>query len=247
MSCYRPSYPNAKDSKGIYYLHPNSFSLRMSLVDSWRRILIREPNNYESVFPCMVTTEVLTKSGHILEFKEELFKLEGLDLYLRPETTQSIFPVIKDLVNELKFRGPFGSLGIGHIGKAFRLEKTTREGAYRKREFEQMELEVIHNPLQQLDLLEYYKKKVEELFRVLDISYQLKEPSQKPHYSKLTLDIIHKTKTSRELELGCINLRGQHDIKSYLGPKSIYEVLEISLGLDRILELYNDGDKSKEL
>jgi glycyl-tRNA synthetase len=58
--------------------------------------------------------------------------------YLRPETAQSIFADYKSVMDTARVKPPFG---IAQIGKAFRNEISPRNFIFRKREFEQMEIE----------------------------------------------------------------------------------------------------------
>jgi len=63
---------------------------------------------------------------------------EGSTAYLRPETAQLIFTNFKFVQDNSRMSLPFG---IAQIGKAFRNEISPREFLFRKREFEQMEIE----------------------------------------------------------------------------------------------------------
>lgn len=63
--------------------------------------------------------------------------------YLRPETAQLIFPNFKIIAETSRCKLPFG---IAQIGKAFRNEISPRDFLFRKREFEQMELEFFVHP-----------------------------------------------------------------------------------------------------
>lgn len=58
--------------------------------------------------------------------------------YLRPETAQSIFINVKNVLATSRLKIP---CGIAQIGKAFRNEITPRQFLFRVREFEQMEVE----------------------------------------------------------------------------------------------------------
>lgn len=59
-------------------------------------------------------------------------------VYLRPETAQSVFINVKNVLATSRLKLP---CGIAQIGKAFRNEITPRQFLFRVREFEQMELE----------------------------------------------------------------------------------------------------------
>jgi glycyl-tRNA synthetase len=63
--------------------------------------------------------------------------------YLRPETAQGIFVQFKNVVDSTRVKVPFG---IAQTGKAFRNEVTPRNGTFRSREFEQMEIEFFCHP-----------------------------------------------------------------------------------------------------
>ena len=59
-------------------------------------------------------------------------------IYLRPETAQGIFINFNNVLRTTRKKLPFG---IGQIGKSFRNEITPGNFIFRRREFEQMELE----------------------------------------------------------------------------------------------------------
>ncbi len=63
--------------------------------------------------------------------------------YLRPEACQSIFLDFIRIWKQGKVKLP---LGIGQVGKAFRNEIAPRQGLIRKRELEQMDVEIFFNP-----------------------------------------------------------------------------------------------------
>jgi len=75
-----------------------------------------------------------------LMFKTQLGAVESgsTEVYLRPETCQSIFVNFKDIQTVSRQKVPFG---IAQIGKSFRNEVTPRNFIFRSREFEQMEIE----------------------------------------------------------------------------------------------------------
>lgn len=236
MKDYRLSYPDSADCKGLYYLHPSQFEKRQHIIELWRASFVKPLNAYQTVFPILVPTKVLVKSEHLANFKDQLYKIQNKELYLRPQTAQSIFPTVKTLLMELKAVGPNKSLTIGTVGRAFRLERSTREGAFRKRQFEQMQLETLVKTQYVMEIAELYRQKVQEFLTALNIAYTLKEPLEKPHYSKLTWDLI-ALNDNRQIQIGCINFRGNHDIGDLGSVADTHQVLELSLGLDRILLL----------
>jgi len=71
-------------------------------------------------------------------FSTSIGAVEGNKAYLRPETAQSIFADYKAVMDSTRIAPPFG---IAQVGKAFRNEISPRNFIFRKREFEQMEIE----------------------------------------------------------------------------------------------------------
>lgn len=67
----------------------------------------------------------------------------GTQVYLRPETAQSIFVQYKNILATARVKLPFG---VGQIGKAFRNEITPGNFIFRDIEFEQMEIEYFIKP-----------------------------------------------------------------------------------------------------
>lgn len=80
--------------------------------------------------------------------------VEGNTAYLRPETAQSIFADYKSVMDTARVKPPFG---IAQIGKAFRNEISPRNFIFRKREFEQMEIEFFTKADKKDDCPDYEK------------------------------------------------------------------------------------------
>src|SRR5438270_11259437 len=80
---------------------------------------------------------------------------ESSKAYLRPETAQSIFVQLKNVLEISRKKLPFG---IAQGGKAFRNEINPRNFTFRSREFEQMELEYFCRAEQGLELPEHWKE-----------------------------------------------------------------------------------------
>jgi glycyl-tRNA synthetase len=80
--------------------------------------------------------------------------VEGNTAYLRPETAQSIFADYKSVMDSARIKPPFG---IAQIGKAFRNEISPRNFIFRKREFEQMEIEFFTKADKKNDCPDYDK------------------------------------------------------------------------------------------
>src|SRR5690606_815993 len=65
------------------------------------------------------------------------------DVYLRAETAQGIYINYKNVLDTGMYRVPFG---LAQVGKAFRNEISPRQFLFRKREFEQMEMQYFVAP-----------------------------------------------------------------------------------------------------
>ena len=82
---------------------------------------------------------------------------EGDDqIYLRGETAQGIYINYKNVLDTGFVSVPFG---IAQIGKAFRNEISPRQFLFRKREFEQMEMQYFTLPKDSMTEYEKWKKK----------------------------------------------------------------------------------------
>ncbi|MEK7179045.1 MAG: glycine--tRNA ligase, partial [Patescibacteria group bacterium] len=71
------------------------------------------------------------------------FEEEDQDVYLRGETAQCIFINFKNVLDTGFYSIPFG---IAQVGKVFRNEISPRQFLFRKREFEQMEMQYFVHP-----------------------------------------------------------------------------------------------------
>jgi glycyl-tRNA synthetase len=173
-------------------------------------------------------------------------------VYLRGETCQIIFLQYLNVLNSMRAKIPFG---IAQIGKAFRNEITTKDFIYRTREFTQMELEFFIDPKEGDKWYSYWREEMlnwasSELglakgnFRYRDIPEE-----EKSHYAKIQKDFEFKSQSGKWFELSPLNHRADWDLgnhQKYSGQNFKYrdpysnkeflpEVIEISMGLDRIL------------
>ena len=171
-------------------------------------------------------------SNHLENFKDQIFSTNNF--CLRPETAQSIFANLKELKHEIKGM----PLKIYQIGKAYRNQKTTRDGKFRMCEFEQMELEILDHKSKIFNL-EHYKNVLNQFFKDLNLQVKFIELSEdeRPHYALKTIDLYVKSEDlKKEIEVGCINYRGNYDLYDFSEKqKQNYVIYEISLGLDRIV------------
>lgn len=172
--------------------------------------------------------------------------------YLRGETCQIIFLQYLNILQSMRLKIPFG---IAQMGKSFRNEITTKDFIYRTREFFQMELEYFVHP----DQGDTWYSKWQE-FMLNWFSTELGMPRDKfryrpipkeemSHYAKIQSDFEFESSSGKWFELSPLNHRGNWDLsrhQEYSGQNFIYKdpitgeefipnVIEISIGLDRVL------------
>jgi len=166
--------------------------------------------------------------------------------YLRGETCQGIYVNFKNVLDSTRVKVPFG---IAQIGKAFRNEITARQFIFRKREFEQMEMQMFVHPDMAMEVYEDWRTKRFQYY----IDLGLKKENLKWHqhenlvfYAKAAWDIEYKFPFGFK-ELEGIHARGDYDLTqhskfsgkdlNYLDPKTneryTPHVVETSVGVDR--------------
>lgn len=180
--------------------------------------------------------------------------------YLRGETCQGIYINFKQVLDSSRVKVPFG---IAQIGKAFRNEISPRQYIFRKREFEQMEMQMFVAPDEEMN--EYARWREKRWQYYLDLGF--KEENLKWHehenlvfYAKAAWDIEYNFPFGFK-ELEGIHARGDYDLTqhqtfsgkdlSYLDPytneRYLPHVVETSVGLDRtflaVLSEFYDEDE----
>jgi glycyl-tRNA synthetase len=166
--------------------------------------------------------------------------------YLRGETCQGIYVNFKNVLDSTRVKVPFG---IAQIGKAFRNEITARQFIFRKREFEQMEMQMFVHPDEAMNIYEDWRKKRWQYY--LDLGIKEENLNWHQHenlvfYAKAAWDIEYKFPFGFK-ELEGIHARGDYDLTqhskfsgkdlSYQDPKTnekyLPHVVETSVGVDR--------------
>ncbi len=166
--------------------------------------------------------------------------------YLRGETCQGIYINFKNVLDTTRVKIPFG---IAQIGKAFRNEIAPRQYIFRKREFEQMEMQMFVRPEDEMTTYEEWRKKRWQYY--LDLGF--KEENLKWHqhenlvfYAKAAWDIEYKFPFGFK-EMEGIHARGDYDLTQHqkfsgadlsyqddmTNTKYIPHIVETSVGLDR--------------
>ena len=167
-------------------------------------------------------------------------------VYLRGETCQGIYVNFKNVLDSTRAKVPFG---IAQIGKAFRNEITARQFIFRKREFEQMEMQFFVHPK---DAETFYNEWREKRFQYY-IDLGLKKENLRWHehenlvfYAKAAWDIEYNFPFGFK-ELEGVHNRSDYDLTqhskfsgvdlSYRDPhtneKYVPWIVETSVGLDR--------------
>jgi glycyl-tRNA synthetase len=185
-------------------------------------------------------------------------------VYLRGETCQGIYINFKNVLDSSRVKVPFG---IAQIGKAFRNEIAPRQYIFRKREFEQMEMQMFTSPDDEMKLYEEWKEKRMQYY--LDLGFKVANIRWHEHenlvfYAKAAFDIEYNFPFGFK-ELEGVHARGDYDLSQhqkfsgvsmeYLDPttneKYIPHVVETSVGVDRtflavMTEFYDEDELGGE-
>jgi len=184
--------------------------------------------------------------------------------YLRGETCQGIYLNFKNVLDSSRVKVPFG---IAQIGKAFRNEIAPRQYIFRKREFEQMEMQMFVKPEEAM--VEYEKWREKRWQYYINLGFKPENLKWHEHenlvfYAKAAWDIEYNFSFGFK-ELEGIHARGNYDLTqhqtfsgkdlSYLDPvtneRYIPHVVETSVGLDRtflavLTEFYDEDELGGE-
>ncbi len=186
---------------------------------------------------------------------------EDAKTYLRPETAGGIFSNFEFVRDATRAKLPFG---IAQIGKAFRNEISARDFLFRKREFEQMEIEYFVQP-------ENAEKELTNMKDIcmkwlLDIglskdklAWHQHTEDERAHYAADSWDIEYKYPFGQK-ELWGIANRTDYDLQAhskgggkelaYFDPQTNEHitpfVIEPSLGLDRLFLAVLDSAYTEE-
>lgn len=170
------------------------------------------------------------------------------EAYLRGETAQGIFINFKNVLNTGFYSIPFG---IAQVGKVFRNEISPRQFLFRKREFEQMEMQYFIYPKNAKKMYEQWKEERMEFYSDLGIkkeNLRFKQHENLVFYAKDAWDIEYKYPFGWS-ELEGVHNRGDYDLSQHqkfsgvdmsimdeeTKEKYIPYVIETSTGLDRAI------------
>lgn len=171
------------------------------------------------------------------------------DVYLRPETAQSIFINVKNILSTNRVKIPFG---IAQIGKAFRNEITPKQFLFRMREFEQMEIEWFCKDEDSLATFERWCAARLDFYRHIglnmnNIRLHAHTKEELSHYSRMCNDVQYQFPFGWK-ELEGIAHRGTFDLSQHnkhsgkdlgvfdeeLKASYLPTVIECSVGADRL-------------
>lgn len=174
------------------------------------------------------------------------FSDEDEEVYLRAETAQGIYINYKNVLDTGIYGIPFG---IAQVGKAFRNEISPRQFLFRKREFEQMEMQYFVRPEEAPAAYEEWRKERMAYYGRLGVSpdkLRWKRHDNLVFYAKDAWDIQYDYPFGWN-ELEGVHYRGDYDLTQHqkfsgvdmayrdeeTGRKYIPHVVETSVGVDR--------------
>ena len=178
-----------------------------------------------------------------------MFEEGDAQVYLRGETAQGIYINYKNILDSGFYSVPFG---IAQVGKAFRNEISPRQFLFRKREFEQMEMQYFVHPRDALDMYEEWKKErmtyYHEQLGIKKNKIRWKQHENLVFYAKDAWDIQYEYPFGWN-ELEGIHYRGDYDLTQHqkfsgvdmsvvdeeTKEKYIPHVVETSAGVDRTI------------
>ena len=187
-------------------------------------------------------------SSQSLLATSSLGMFEGGDeqTYLRGETAQGIFINYKNVLDSGFYSIPFG---IAQVGKAFRNEISPRQFLFRKREFEQMEMQYFVHPRDAQEAYESWRSERMAYYDLLGVhvdKLHWKRHENLVFYAKDAWDIEYEFPFGWS-ELEGVHYRGDYDLSqhqkfsgvdlSYYDEETkerfIPHVIETSVGVDR--------------
>ncbi len=192
------------------------------------------------------------------------FEEEDEEAYLRGETAQGIFINFKNVLNTGFYSVPFG---IAQVGKVFRNEISPRQFLFRKREFEQMEMQYFVHPRDAEKAYEGWRKERMQYYVDLGIKKENLRWKQHEHlvfYARDAWDIQYKYPFGWD-ELEGVHNRGDYDLTQHqkfsgvdfkvmdeeTKERYIPHVVETAAGLDRTIlavlaESYDEDEMNSE-
>src|SRR3989344_739176 len=215
---------------GSFTYGPLGVALSENIKNLWWKAFTRgREDMYRLDSEIIYNPRVWEASGHVAGFSDPLdsgerfnvmFKTsvgageEALATYLRPETAQGIFINFKNIIDSFHPKFPFG---VAQVGKAFRNEIAPRDFLFRKREFEQMEIEYFVRESDWGKSFEEWRVAMLEFAKTLGIRGVVEAEipeNDRAHYSKRTIDFEFDYPFGRK-ELYGLAYRTDFDLKNH--------------------------------
>ena len=177
-------------------------------------------------------------------------------VYLRPETCGGIYLEYKNTIDSLHPKLPFG---IAQVGKAFRNEIAARQFIFRTREFEQMEMQYFHDPIDTISIFEMWKQIRYDwylLYGIPDEKLRFYKHDKLAHYASNAYDVEYDFASMGGFkEVEGIHARGDWDLSQhskFSGVSLDYfdeekkkrftpHIVETSVGLGRLFLMFLDN------
>jgi glycyl-tRNA synthetase len=177
-------------------------------------------------------------------------------VYLRPETCGGIYLEYKNTLDSLHPKLPFG---IAQVGKAFRNEIAARQFIFRTREFEQMEMQYFHDPIDTQAIFDMWKQTRYDWYLEYGISdekLRFFKHEKLAHYASDAYDVEYDFASLGGFkEVEGVHARGDWDLSQhskFSGVKLDYfdeaskkrftpHIVETSVGLARLFLMFLDN------
>lgn len=177
-------------------------------------------------------------------------------VYLRPETCGGIYLEYKNTIDSLHPKLPFG---IAQVGKAFRNEIAARQFIFRTREFEQMEMQYFHDPVDTNSIFDMWKKTRYDwylLYGIPENKLRFYKHEKLAHYASDAYDIEYDYASMGGFkEVEGVHARGDWDLSQHSKfsginldyfdeekkKRFVPHIVETSVGLGRLFLMFLDN------
>ena len=215
-----------------------------SIKEEVKNILLEQNKQwkfYQIEAPCLIPMDLVNENYT----NDDIWVQESINsetkLVLKPETTPSSYIYAEHLLDSNMSQPPFV---VWQTSKSFRREQDQTIKQMRLKEFTQTEFQCIYS----VDTLNDYQENVLEPLRkmfedIIALHCRIVESDRLPDYSLRTMD-IEVNNGDKWMEICSISKRKDFKKKAVFNIKSkVIEkellVLEIAIGLDRVLYNYN--------
>lgn len=220
---------NLFNKNGLVFWSEKDILTRERVVSQFIEQITNDLHNLNNAFKVIrCESTILTPKDLINQqyTDQDVFAIE--DLVLRPETTKGSYKYAEHLLHTNKL-----PLCVYQSGKSFRNEQDKVTKHVRLKEFYQLEFQIIYSNTTQNDYSKTIIPNILNLFNKI-LSYygscEIENSEILPYYSLQTTDIVFKNHQNYSLELCSISKRNDFENA---------QVLEVAIGLDRIIYIMN--------